>query len=161
MVKALVGLVIFGFIHIIVNPLYLQLRAEDVTQPAPASQQQPLKTVAHKTVEGVVTGLSGNFMAVQYGRDETQQVCLEMAFNVDPNVKIEHKQSIKDFVMGDTVFVSYDLISEKFDDDTELKKIVATKISFVRPAQKRPDEAALVSTEEEPESLPIKGPKGE
>ncbi|OGW75117.1 MAG: hypothetical protein A2Z72_06810 [Omnitrophica bacterium RBG_13_46_9] len=101
-----------------------------------------------KSVAGTVTGVSANFIAVEYGADKPGPA-LEMAFNVDKDVVIENKKSLKDIGVGDTVEVAYDEIRKM---NREGKKIgtrnVAKKVRFIKAAPKMVETSVLSSSPE-------------
>lgn len=110
----------------------------------------PHEETASKSVSGIVSGVSANFIAVEYGTAEKGGgAALEMAFNIGKSVAIENKKSIKDIVLGDTVEVNYNEIT-KFDG--EGKKIgvrrEAKKVAFLRPAPKTAESAVLGASTE-------------
>lgn len=129
-----------------------------LTVPADAQQgstQQPQEEkeeIARKSVSGEVGGISANFIAVAYGMSEKEQSSMEMAFDVDKNVKIEHKKSLKEIGLGDTVEVVYDEI-KKIDAQGKVKssRRLARVIVFVRAAPKTAESSVLQSGEQEEE----------
>lgn len=105
--------------------------------------------IARKSVSGEVSGVSANFIAVAYGIKEKEQSSLEMAFDVDKDVKIEHKKSIKEIGLGDTVEVVYDEI-KRFDAQGKIKssRRLARVVVFLRAAPApKPESSVMVSGE--------------
>ena len=120
--------------------------------PAPAQENtaEPKEEVANKLISGQVSGISGNFIAVDCGMNPEGTGSREMVFNVDEGVQIEHKKSIKEIGVGDTVDVAYDEITKTAQDGKKTSKRVARAISFIRAAEKRPadEEAGVFKSEE-------------
>lgn len=151
-------------------PLYAQEEqvkpAETVEPPAAqplpkVEQKQALEKplVEIKEIEGQITGLSGNFLALTYGQSENS--VLEAAFNVDKNVQLSHKRSFKEFKPGDTVKVRYEQETRALEDGRVSRKNTIKSITFLKAAPKE-----LVSQEPSAPSdgsdapLPLKGTKG-
>jgi hypothetical protein len=130
---------------------------------AQEAKQAPKREVVPKTVTGVVSGISYNFIAVMYGHDAKGEVAREMAFNVDKNVRIEHKPGIKDIKAGDTVTVAYDEITVTAPDGSKAVQRITKAIAFLRQGQNRPEDVkndTLASAGESADmSLSIKGIK--
>lgn len=105
--------------------------------------------IIRKSVSGEVAGVSANFIAVAYGISEKEQSSLEMAFDVDKNVKIDHKKSIKEIGLGDMVEVVYDEI-KKIDAQGKItsSRRLARVIVFLRAAPApKPESSVMVSGE--------------
>lgn len=124
-----------------------------------AKAEENKKEVVEKTITGVVSGISYNFIAVMYGQDEKGETSLEMAFKVDKGVAIEHKSSLKEIKFGDTVSVTYEETTETSADGTKSSQRIAKAITFLRPAQNQPGGAENVSLESSQTPLAIKGVK--
>lgn len=113
------------------------------------SPQEEKEEKTSKSVSGEVTGVSANFIAVAYGINEKEQSSLEMAFDVDKNVKIDHKKSIKEIGLGDMVEVVYDEI-KKIDAQGKVtsSRRLARVVVFLRAAPApKPDSSVMVSGE--------------
>lgn len=127
--------------------------------------EEKIVTVA-KEIEGKVSGISANFIAIAYG--ESKEASLEMAFDLNKDVKVNHKKSLSEIGMGDTVKVDYDEVTRTRDDGKKISKRVAKIISFLRKAEKIPE---AIEPEVSPDpgeqsggealSLPIKGARQE
>jgi len=138
----------------------LGLAAAALAQTQPVKAEEKTVTEA-KEVEGVVSGISGSFIAIVYG--ENKEASLEMAFDLNKNVKVGHKKSLSEIGMGDTVKIDYDQITKTRDDGKKISWRVARMVSFLRKADKKPEltESASdvdngeVAPEPEEESLPL------
>jgi len=130
---------------------------------AQETAEAPKTETVSKTVTGIVSGISYNFIAVMFGQDEKGEVAQEMAFNVDKSVKIEHKSDIGSIKAGDTVSVAYEETTQTSKDGVKTSKRMAKAITFLRPAQVKPEGAENGSLESSGNSadmpLPIKGMK--
>jgi hypothetical protein len=111
--------------------------------------QEEKEEIVRKSVSGEVAGISANFIAVAYGISEKEGSSLEMAFDVDKNVKIDHKKSIKEIGLGDMVEVAYDEI-KKIDAQGKIKssRRLARVVVFLRAAPApKPESSVMVSGE--------------
>jgi len=90
--------------------------------------------VALKEATGVIGSLSANFIAIETGVDAQQGAATEAAFNLSKNVRIEHKNSLKEIKVGDTVTVSYEETIETRDDGRKMRKTSVKTITFLKPA---------------------------
>jgi hypothetical protein len=101
-----------------------------------------------KSTEGEISGLSNNFIAVIYGQDA--KTSYEMALNIGKDVKIEHKNSLKDIGVGDIVGVNYEeTIETKEGEKPRVVSRIAKVIKFIKAAQPILESSALVSKEAE------------
>ena len=129
--------------------------------------KQAKQETAAKDITGTVGGISPNFIAVTLGRGAQGQAALEMAFNLNKTVKIEHKNSIKDIKLGDTVQVAYDEITTTREDGSKSIRRVAKSVIFLRQAENKPETGqanqlnGVLESRSDQDSLPlnIKGPK--
>lgn len=97
-----------------------------------------------KGITGEVSAISKDFIAIVYdrnvGKGSEEEICLPIA----KNVIIEHKKSLDQIAVGDTVYVEFDEVSEQTDSGERTKRI-AGAISFVRAAPKPAKTAMLDS----------------
>lgn len=108
-----------------------------------------------KSTEGEISGLSNNFIAVLYGSDA--KTSYEMALDIGKDVKIEHKNSLKDIGVGDIVGVNYEeTIETKEGEKPRVIARVAKVIKFIKAAQVIPETSALVSKEAESQQQEVK-----
>lgn len=109
---------------------------------------QAREEIISKSVLGIVTGVSANFIAVEYGSNQPGPAT-EMAFNVGKDVKIENKKSIKEISMGDTVEIAYSEMTRIDQDGKKLgSRRVANKVRFIKAAPKITDPGVLSSSAE-------------
>jgi hypothetical protein len=135
---------------------------ETVTEET-ANKENPKEKVIVETKEilGEVSGISGNFLAVAYGRDPQSGAGLEMAFNIDNKVRIAHKRSIRDINFGDTVKVVYEETTTIKEDGLKISQRVAKMVSFVKAAEKKAIVEEKLESVPVEEAIPLKGLKGE
>lgn len=81
------------------------------------TKEEPKKITVEKTLNGEVSGISPNFIAILYGQDK--KTSYEMALVMDKNTKVEHKNSLKEIAAGDIVSVRYEEITQVFKQRTE------------------------------------------
>ncbi|MDO8748549.1 MAG: hypothetical protein Q7J72_05480 [Candidatus Omnitrophota bacterium] len=114
-----------------------------------------------KEIQGEVAGISKDSIAIVYNRNETTGEEYEMSFPVAKEVGIEHKKSIKEIAVGDTVNVQYEEVTEKYTEDEEKDPEINRKvkvITFLRSAVKVAESAEADSEEEESPFKPLKTP---
>jgi len=108
-----------------------------------------------KSTEGEISGLSNNFIAILYGSDA--KTSYEIALDIGKDVKIEHKNSLKDIGVGDIVGVNYEeTIETKEGEKPRVVARVAKVIKFIKAAQVIPETSALVSKEAESQQQEVK-----
>ncbi len=92
-------------------------------------------------VTGEISHMDDKYIAVVYARDEEKHAEYEVLLPIDGDVTVEHKNNIKDLVIGDTVTISYDQGTEE-EAGTKNKKMKrrASKIKFVKAAPLTPPE---------------------
>lgn len=120
--------------NVIIGILVLCLAGTGFAQ----TEEEAKKTVVVKEMQGEVSGISNNFIAIVYGQDK--KTSYEMAFTMDKDVKIEDRKSLKDIGVGDIVLVSFEETTEtKKEGDKDISRVVSRvvkKIRFIRPAAK-------------------------
>jgi len=150
MKKTIITLVVFGFVSLGLGIALAQKDQENM--------EKNIK-VTMKETTGVVSALSGSFIAVETGADPQSGAATESAFNLDKNVRIEHKNSLKEIKIGDTVAVGYAETIETKDDGSQSRKTSVKTITFLRPApqemtsQEAPTSPAGGGPEDTPLSL--------
>lgn len=132
---------------ILLPEIKLSIAQENPGENLAQQQQQEKEEIARKSVAGEVSGLAPNFIAVLYGQSQESQAALEMAFDLDKDVKIEHRKSLKEINMGDTVEVAYLEITKTREDGRKISRRVAKVITFVRASEKQPETNVLQSRE--------------
>ncbi|MEI6631302.1 MAG: hypothetical protein WCL25_01650 [bacterium] len=111
-------------------------------EPLLAQEIKTKRQVVSKEVVGTVSGISGNFVAVVYGRDPRSGILTEMAFNIGKDVTIKNKKSLKEINPEDTIKVFYDEITEISEDGRRSLKRVVKEVVFLRAADKKPEPQA-------------------
>lgn len=105
---------------------------------ASAEAEEIKKKVTIKELQGEVSGLSNNFIAIIYAQDK--KTSYEMAFTMDKNLRIENRKSLSDIAVGDIVSVSFEETSEtKKQGNKDISRIagrLVKKIRFIRPGAK-------------------------
>lgn len=111
---------------------------------------------ATKEVQGEVTWIGKDKIAVTYGKDEATGTEYEilLPFNT-ADLSIAHKKNLGEINVGDTVKVQYEEESLEYGDGRKEGKLKAKIISFLRPATPKPK----AQTPDEEEKLPLKGVK--
>ncbi len=146
-------------------PVYPAAQEEKPSGLAQADEQK--EVVVRKEITGTISGMSPSFLAVTFGKGEADGAALEMAFNVGKDVRVAHKNSMKEIGFGDTVTVTYDEITKTTDEGRTLTRREIRMVTFVKAAPKSPEPDAdtpgtLQSQgSEELAPLTIKGPKKE
>lgn len=96
-----------------------------------------------KTVDGTVTWISKNRIAVSSGVDVSGTEH-EMLLPIDAGARFVHTQGLSGIQRGDTVHIIYEEISEESEGEVRNRR-VAREITFVRPSTGElplpPDEA--------------------
>lgn len=110
-------------------------------------------------VEGEVSAVSKDYIAVVYNRDMEKGIEDEMSFPVDGSVVLEHLKNLSQIAPGDLVRITFDEETVR-EEGKEVSRRKPKKLSFIRQAVKKPAPAQEPSQEEEDE-LPIKGLKSE
>lgn len=122
--------------------------------------QWPKIEAVNKKVSGEVSGVSNNFIAVVYGRNEKAKSSLEMAFNIGSHVNVMNKKSLKEIGIGDTVEVEYQEITRTEADGKKSSKSVAQAVNFVKAGVRIepviPVSVAVKAQPESPDGLKIK-----
>ena len=116
-------------------------------------------TVVTKEIEGEVSWLGKNKIAVIYKRDAATGGEYEMLLFFDKDVALQHKQNLAEIHKGDIVNIQYEETTDEYKDKETKTKMKAKMISFIKPAQPSTAEAeTLVSGQD---ALPLKGIKGD
>jgi len=113
---------------------------------AEEAKNEPKEIVATKTITGEVSGISSNFIAIMYGVDKKNEASLEMALAVGKDVVIEHKDTLKNIGVGDTVKAVYEEKTEKDEkENIRVKSRIVKKITFLQAAKKTEQTDTLIS----------------
>jgi len=105
----------------------------------------PIRTTAdNKEIQGEVTSISKDYIAITYLVDGQKGTEYEMLLPIDKNVKLEHKRSLDEIAIGDIVRVQFREVADEYKNETK-KSRKGTIISFVSPAVKKPETDTMVS----------------
>lgn len=109
-------------------------------------------------VEGEVSAVSKDHIAVVYNRDIAKGIEYEMSFPIDSKVVFEHKKNLREISVGDRVRISFDEETIQ-EEGKEFNRRAPKKLSFVSPAVKKPVVNEEISENDEEGVFPIKGLK--
>ncbi len=101
-------------------------------------QEKPKTTIVIKTVEGEVSAINGQGIAIVYRKDLGENKDYEIYLPIDKNLRLEHKRSLEQINVGDIVRVHYEELNE-FREEGAKASHKAKVITFLRPAQKKPE----------------------
>jgi hypothetical protein len=128
--------------------------AELKTKEVKAEEKEEKIATVKKEITGVVSGISNNFIAIEYKVDLKEGMAYEIALNIGKDIKIERKKNLSEISMGDVVTVTYEenLKKEK-DKDSGREKIrvmsrVAKVIKFVNKAKPVIENAETLESKE-------------
>jgi hypothetical protein len=133
--------------------------AQGSSEPA-----RPEVKITAKECTGTLVGLGGNFIAVAAGLNADSGAASEYAFNLGKDVQIVHKRSLKEFVVGDTVKVSYEEQIATTPEGNKKRSHTVKTITFLKPAandltaQEQTQPQQEVRSEED--GLSLKGERG-
>ncbi|MCM8812303.1 MAG: hypothetical protein NC924_00010 [Candidatus Omnitrophica bacterium] len=106
----------------------------DVLAGDPAVAAAPKKQVVAKELTGEISGISGNFLSVNYGIDPASGAGLEAAFVIDrKKTKLIRRSKWEDLSFGDTVLVAYDEVTQTRDDGRKVRASMVKSVTFVQP----------------------------
>jgi len=145
----------------IIIGLIMLLSAPLLAQEAQENKKKNIE-VTMKEATGVISALSANFIAVETGIDPSTGIPREEAFNLDKNVRVLHKNSLKEIKVGDTVTVGYEETIETTDTGRRIRSTSVKTITFLKsPPKEITGLEETTSKEAEPQvgSLPLKGLK--
>jgi len=139
--------------------------------PAPAAEGESGQNAAHKKltpistakdVQGEISWMNKKYIAVSYNRDLQKGTEEEMLLPIDKGIKLEHKKSLSELKIGDTVRVQYQEDAEVDDQgNQENGRRRATVVSFIKAAANKPELSSAESAAQGDEKFEIKGTKGE
>lgn len=133
---------------ILVVVLSLGLAEWGFAQKPKEVEKQPVRTARTTEVQGEVSAITKNFIAIVYRRDGATEY--EMMFPLDKNIKLVHRQSLSEISLGDIVSVEYEEVTEIDREGRETSKRQAQKIYFVKRPAPRPQP---LEPEPEPEEV--------
>lgn len=109
-------------------------------------------------VEGQVSAVSKQGIAVVYKKDTVKNTDYEIYLPIDKSLKLEHKKSLDQISVGDIVRVRYEELTEELKEGPKASR-KAKVITFLKPAEKRPEVIDEESEGDGENSLPFKGIK--
>ena len=125
-----------------------------------------------KQVQGQVSSLTPaknpEYIGVDYQEDKETGVAYEIVLAIDKNIKLEHKRSLADIAVGDSVDVTYEEATVTTAEGQQQTRRTAKVISFVKPADTITRHKYGIFTEQETREmkeknegslLPLKGIK--
>ncbi len=110
----------------------------------PPKQEEIKRSVALKELQGEITWVRKNKIAIVYKTDETGSADSEILLPVSPDVKLVHIQSMEQLKAGDVVSIQFEEATEESEGASKTARRAKT-ITFVKPGNKKPIEAAKPS----------------
>ena len=98
-----------------------------------------------KQVQGEVVYLNNDYISIVYSRDKGIEN--EILLPIDKNLKLAHLRSLGDLKIGDIVSVEFMETTEQDEQGSRKKIRTGTVVTFIRPAQKKPETTVLDSDE--------------
>lgn len=108
-----------------------------------------------KDIEGEVTWIGKDKIAIVYKRDLEKGGEYEILLPFSDDMTVEHKKSLSEINKGDIVHVKYEEVTDEYKEGPKIN-FKAKVVSFVKPA---PTNSGALTSDETP--LPLKGIKGE
>lgn len=109
-----------------------------------AQDDMPKKTAKFmKGVSGEVSGISKDFIAIVYRRDEARGSEEEIGLPIATDVILEHKKSLSEIGVGDMVDVEFEEAEEETQEGPRSKR-VAKVVRFIRAAPKQVVEESVL-----------------
>ncbi|MFC1658779.1 hypothetical protein ACFL1D_05295 [Candidatus Omnitrophota bacterium] len=102
-------------------------------------------TSTDKSIQGEITGIGKNYIAVTYEMNEEKGTEYEILLPVDKDLQLVHKNKFSELNIGDTVRIKYEEITEEYAE-TNRKLRKAKVITFVKPAEKKPENLDSIET---------------
>jgi len=122
-------------------------------------KKDEVKTTSEiKEVQGKVTAVGKDYIAVAYQTDLEKGVEYEIFLPVGNEVRLVHKRKISDIHLGDSVKVAYEEESKEYDPEKVDKNRKAKTITFLKPAEISPEPPVEAPDDA---GLSLKGLKGE
>ena len=112
-----------------------------------AAQGRKITKVAEKKkqVQGEVVYLNNDYISIVYSRDKGIEN--EILLPIDKNLKLAHLRTLADLKVGDIVTVQFMETTEQDEQGSRKKIRTGTVVTFIRPAQKKPETTVLDSDE--------------
>ena len=137
MKKPIIALVVTIALTIGLTAISLAQNATKTTETKPQAKTKFKKTTQMKEVQGEVTWLTKNHIALVYATDEGGLSDREILLPFGKEVKLQHVQELSQIKKGDMVLVQYEEVIEEGPEGKQENR-VAKLISFVRPAVQKP-----------------------
>lgn len=120
-------------------------------------QEKPKTTSIFKEMEGQVSAVNKNGIAIVYNRNLAEGLEEEMFVPLDNSIRLVHKKKIEEIGVGDIVSVQYEEITRQAKEGP-VKILKGTTVTFLKPAPKKPEALAVGSEEnEDAGDLSLKG----
>lgn len=101
-------------------------------------EAKAIKKVTEKTIEGEVTWIGKDKIAITYTQDDAAGTAEEMLLPISEDVKLLHKRSLDEIKQGDRVSIQYKEVSEESAKEIGEVTREAKTITFKSPAIKKP-----------------------
>lgn len=111
-------------------------------------QKKPKTTSIFREIEGQVSAVNKNGIAVVYNRNPAKGLEEEMFVPLDNSIRLVHKKNIEQISVGDIVSVQYEEISREAEDGP-VKTLKGATVTFLKPAPKKPELPVVESQESE------------
>ncbi len=148
--------------HLLINLLILSVLVFAHMAFAQNEAKAPVRMGATKVIEGEVSAITKDGVAVVYHRDTAKGTEDEVFIPLDSSIQLVHKRSISEIKVGDIVSIQYYEQIKEGKKNEPGNKFKGTVLTFLKPAVKKPEAQATDSNEEENDSgtaLPLKGIK--
>ncbi|MDD5466036.1 MAG: hypothetical protein PHP73_06850 [Candidatus Omnitrophica bacterium] len=114
-------------------------------------QEKPKAKTMIKTIEGQVSAVNKNGIAVVYSRDLAKGLEKEIFLPLDNSIRLVHKKRLEDISVGDTVSVQYEEVTRGEAKEGLVKTLKGITVTFLKPAPKKPEVPVMESEEGENE----------
>jgi hypothetical protein len=145
---------ILVFIFCLINILEGAPAKESKSAPAiPQTPRETIISVQSKEIQGEVSALCKDFIAISYYFDKDTNEEKEVLLPLDKYLKVERKGSLAQIGVGDIVFARYEEVKKIDHQGIERLERVAKVISFIRAAEKKSESTGIISSEK-PSEIP-------
>ena len=108
-----------------------------------AKQEEEVVSVKLKQVQGEISAITKDFIAVVYKQDKKNDREYEMALPIGKDVRLVHKKRLDEIKEGDIVAIQYEEKITRYKDykgeEKEHSQRRAKLIKFLKPAEARPE----------------------
>jgi len=115
-----------------VNLYYLAFAQEEEK-----TREKPRISSVTKKIEGVVSAVNKNGIAVVYNRNPVKGLEEEMFVPLNNSIRLAHKKKLEEIGIGDTVSVKYEEITREAKEGP-VKTFEGITGTFLKPAPKKP-----------------------